>query len=142
MIPTKYPKRPEGSSDRTHSEDYADDLNGDVRKVFDKGSAYKHAQYMVEMSFRHPIMYVLWYMWAIPLLLDEDEKPFLHKWIKYHRTRAFRPYWAEFALYHPVLFCLYWIGGIFFQFLIKLLTTPKQNQHERTTHERKENLHS
>jgi hypothetical protein len=91
-----------------------------MRGLFDAGSAYLHGRYMIEMSFKHPIMYMLWYRWWVPSLLHEDERKHLRHWMDRSRKCDYRPYWAEFSMHHPIQF----IVGLFlwriFQGLIKL----------------------
>ena len=94
------------------------------RKMFDLGSSFMHAYYLVEMSFRHPIMYFLFYRWWIPLFLLEEQKENFGERIKHIRSTYFRPYWAEFSLRHPVQYCLFWIVFFLFEFIVKLFTAP------------------
>jgi hypothetical protein len=75
--------------------------------LFQEGSAYMHAPYLLEMKAKHPIMYWLWYRWWIPSLLQPDEREQLKCSLVYYRRFKFRPYWADFALYHPVQFLVY-----------------------------------
>ena len=73
-----------------------------MREMFDSGIAIVHAHYMVEMCFRHPVMYFLFYRWWMLWFLHENERKYIGKYIK--RIRAERlPCWAEFALYHPIM---------------------------------------
>jgi len=119
MRPTKYP--------RFHTFIDAEEGLHDgnlARTLFDMGSAYLHAYYMVEISFRHPVMYFLFYRWWIPFFLHKEEQKKVDKFIRYIRSVYFRPYWAEFALYHPVQYCLFWIVLSLFEFIIKLFAVP------------------
>ena len=93
---------------------------GQTRRMFEAGTARMHAKYMIEMSFRYPIMYLLWYRWWIPSLLHEDERKRLSEWIDYSRKYEYRPYWAEFSAHHPILFV--WV--LFILIVVKFLSAP------------------
>jgi len=99
----KYPKR----NERCY---YATDPgreNVEPGVLFREGSAMMHAKYLVEMEARHPIMYWCWYRWWISFLLQPNERKYLAGWMKYYRQYKFSPYWADFALYHPVQFLVF-----------------------------------
>ena len=117
MAPKKHQKRTDGGSWQNDIGDYH---SGAIRRLFNAGSAYAHGRYMIEMSFKHPIMYILWFRWWIPYLLHKDERKMLREAIEFSRKYEYRPYWAEFALHHPVLFLVY----LLFQTFIKFLSTP------------------
>ena len=95
-----------------------------MRNLFDAGSAYLHGKYMIEMSFKHPIMYLLWYRWWVPSLLHEDERKRLRQWMDRSRRYDYRPYWAEFSLYHPVQFLVGLFLWRILQGIVKLATLP------------------
>ena len=94
-----------------------------IREMFDSGIAIVHADYMVEMSFRHPVMYFLFYRWWILMFLHENQRKYIGKYIKRIRSKRL-PYWAEFSLYHPIQYCLFWIVISLFEFVVKLFTAP------------------
>jgi hypothetical protein len=122
MISFKYPKRPNFAPNRDADRFYYH--KGYRSMVFHCGSAYAHAHYLIKMSFRHPIMYFLWYRWWIPFLLQEDERNVLPQHIKTLRKEDYGPYWSEFSIHHPVQYLLFLLFILCFQFLIQLLTTP------------------
>jgi len=128
MIHTKYPAPEYPAAEVLHKEEmwHEERAYGSctMRSAFDIGSAYEHAHYMIEMSFRHPIMYFLFYRWWVPLFLHEGQREKIVCWIEKLRKSHFRPYWAEFALRHPIQYALFWIVCAPFQFLIKFLTAP------------------
>jgi hypothetical protein len=117
----KYPKRPVDENDHIYHH------NIQPGDAFRCGCARMHARYLTEMSRRHPVMYWGWYRWWIPSLLHEDEYKELDHWLKYYRNFEFRPYWADFALYHPVQFLVYLLLMKTMKFVakthIKFLTT-------------------
>ena len=117
MIPTKYPER----TDNTGA-DWTDTFR--EGELFQVGSAKAHADYLIEMKAKHPIMYFLWFRWWIPSLLHDDERKQLDHYIKICRKHRHRSYWAEFAMYHPVQYLLYVLTVLFFQGFIKYLPTP------------------
>jgi len=120
MRPKKYPE-----FHCWHGDERACFCNGiGLRDMFESGGARVHAQYMYEMSIRHPVMYFLFYRWWLFMFLHEDQKNNIAECIKYIRDNHSRPYWAEFALYHPVLYCLFWFIISIFEFVVKLFTSP------------------
>ena len=48
-----------------------------IREMFDSGIAIVHAHYMVEMSFRHPVMYFLFYRWWVLWFLHENQRKYI-----------------------------------------------------------------
>ena len=124
MIPTKYPKKEritDGMVDGVENMDIPYEWR---YGSFQTGCAGMFAYYMIEMSIRHPIIYILWYRWWTPTLLHEEERVDLDEWIKICRTRYFRPYWVEFSIHHPILYLLYFVVVFLFQRIIKFLTAP------------------
>ena len=124
QIPIKYPPRPkrtyaplENEDDGYRYEDMARYSTGNVRQLFNAGSAYAHALYMVQMSFKHPILYFLWYRWWIPSLLHDSERKHVSLCVREFRKGEYRPYWAEFSLYHPFQFILWLFLFRLFSFL-------------------------
>ena len=122
-----YPKRPADEYDNPNS-DMSSSWNEGHK--FRCGSAYAHAGYLIEMSRRHPIMYWLWYRWWIPSLLHEDERKKLVQRIESRLRVDYRPYWADFALYHPIQFLMYlllrWHVKQMTKLYVKLLSTAIQ----------------
>ena len=100
----KYLKRPADEHDNPNDDGLAI-YNAGCK--FRCGSAYEHAGYLIEMSRRHPIMYWIWYRWWVPLLLHKDERQRLDGHVESRQRFGFRPYWADFALYHPVQFLVF-----------------------------------
>jgi len=100
----QYPKRPVDEEDKPQNDGFDTTYIG---KLFQNGSAYAHVRYMIEMSRRHPVLYWIWYRWWIPSLLHEDERKRLDHWRTLCLKYEFRPYWADFALYHPVQFLMF-----------------------------------
>jgi len=117
MIPSKYPKRTDHNTAdwTTHWRD---------GELFQVGSARAHADYLIEMKARSPVMYFLWYRWWIPSLLHEEERVQLEDYLNCCRRIRHRSYWAAFSLHHPVLFLLYFLFIFFFQITVKFLTAP------------------
>ncbi len=113
MIPEKYEELEQNKS-ANYPNEYGE------RELFDHVVAYQHAKYLVDMSFRYPILYLLWFRWWVPSLLREPERKREIRERRLHRARYCLPYWAEFSLYHPILF-LVWL---FFERLIKFLARP------------------
>jgi hypothetical protein len=97
----KYPKRLVDEDDHLYYHDIQPGY------AFQCGCAHMHARYLIEMSRRHPIMYWVWYRWWIPSLLHEDERRLLDWKLRNCKQFEFRPYWADFALYHPVQFLVF-----------------------------------
>lgn len=92
---------------------------------FQDGSGACHAYYLREMSYKHPVLYYLFYRWWVPMLLTPDERMVFDE----RKSDEWeRPYWAEFSLHHPVQFMLLIVVCRAFQFFskggIKLLTAP------------------
>ena len=108
----KYPKSPETT--------YASGKTN--RDYFDQGYPGVHAKYLVEMSFKHPVMYFMFYRWFIPLTLHKNDRQGLTEMVRHYRKYDYLPFWAEFSQYHPVLGMLYLI----FQGFICILTRPVQ----------------
>ena len=83
------------------------------------------AEYMGEMRFRHPIMYYLWYRWWLMRLVPPKCVPYVKKSMCERNINGrYRVYWAAFALHHPVLFFLWTVFRVVFQFVVKLFTLP------------------
>ena len=80
--------------------------------------------YSLEMSFRHPILYFLFYRWWVRLGCPPKYRPLLIGEYYYQRTYRYRTYWTEFSLYHPVQYMLLLFVVTVFKFLIKCLTAP------------------
>jgi len=118
----KYPKRPEDVDYMP----YNDSGNSQYRggRLFRMGVAIMHAQYMIEMSRKHPIMYWLWYRWWVPSLLHEDERKRLDSWQKVLLEFKYNPYWADFSMYHPVQFLVFLLLRNACKFFVNSLTTP------------------
>jgi len=114
----KYPKRPVDEHDNPHDDISAGEYSAGHK--FRCGSAFRHVKYLIEMSRRHPIMYWIWYRWWIPSLLHADERKKLDNFTLEHE---FRPYWADFALYHPVQFLVFLFLRQVFQAFVKPLTS-------------------
>jgi hypothetical protein len=124
----KYPKRPVDKYDDLECGQWSYYDDPVIGRRFRCGSASAHAQYLIEMSRQHPIMYWIWYRWWLPLLLHEDEYVYLSGYVKRFVREKYRPYWADFALYHPIqfvvfLFLRYAFHAIkkFMSFLIKIV---------------------
>ena len=90
-----------------------------VNEMFD--AIHIGPDYMIEMSFRHPIMYFLWYRWWIPTLMSEEYRKDFPTYMK-NRREIYVSYWAGFAQYHPVLFLWYALPVLFFQGTIKFFS--------------------
>ena len=126
MNMNKYPKRQKGCYWGTD----CGRVKFEPGVLFQEGSAEVHAPYLLEMKAKHPIMYWLWYRWWIPSLLQPDERKQLKCSLVYYRKYKFRPYWADFALYHPVQFLVYlllvYTVTLIAKFCKKLFATPIQ----------------
>jgi len=118
MIPTKYLK-----SDKARN-GWGCYHSHDDGEAFRHGSAKLHADYLTEMKARHPIMYFCWYRWWIPTLLHEDERKDLDHYMHVCRQYRHRPFWAEFSMFHPVQYLLFFLSALLFQSAIKCLTAP------------------
>ena len=77
------------------------------RECFDAGAAKTYARWMVELSFKRPLAYFLWYRWYIPMRLTPAAREELPHIIKYLREGHYLPFWAECAHYHPILTAIY-----------------------------------
>ena len=134
MIPINYSQRPQNTNEPLKKEDHFvyDDMaayrSGHVREVFDVGGAFAHADYMIQMSFKHPILYFLWYRWWAPSLLHESERKHLSFCIHDIRVYDYRPYWAEFSLYHPLQFILFLFLFRLFSFLKNLFSGVRKDR--------------
>ena len=106
MPPAKYPE--------------LDEIAGYTLPFYD-GNGAEHAHYLIEMSFKRPIMYLLFYRWWVPGLLSAVERKRLEQ---YDFSMLRRSYWAEFSLYHPVQFMLLLFAHRAFQFCVKFLIKP------------------
>jgi len=88
----------------------------------------RHAMsYLKAMSFKHPIMYILFYRWWIPMLLSPQEREYLNgKYQEYYEDHLYfeRPYWVEFSSHHPVQFFLLYLVWLTCLGFVKLLTAP------------------
>jgi hypothetical protein len=115
----KYPKRPVNEYDRSHDSELAYlEVHGDGRR-FVYGSAAAHAKYLIEMSRRHPIMYWCWYRhWMLSLLHEEEHKK-IDQCMKKYLDYDYRPFWADFALYHPIQFLVFLFVRNIFQLMKK-----------------------
>lgn len=127
MIPIKHQKRPEGTTGADLTRGREKHHTGEY---FNNGAACAYARYMIEMSFKHPIMYLLFFHWWIPSLLHKDEydgldprwRPGIKTWVKQLRKTDYKPYWAEFSLYHPIQFLVFLLAIRIFQGIVKFLT--------------------
>jgi len=90
---------------------------------FHEGSGFICAEFLREMSVRHPIMYLLFYRWWIPMQLSPEEREEFDRVREVNRYK-YTAYWMEFALYHPVQFVLLRPIWIAFQPCVKLFAAP------------------
>ena len=120
MFPTKFPKCPHVSGVESYQAD-----KYDFRKccMFNEGYITLHARYLIEMSFKHPIMYVLWYRWWIVSLIHKDDRTGFELRLKTYRS-YYRPYWAEFSSHHPIQYVIFLLLHLLvLQTAVKLLTS-------------------
>ena len=118
-MPNKYP---EYSYERS-----SDDLYTPLITFCD-GCGARHADYLYEMSYRRPIMALLFYRWWIPTLLTPFDREIFNRRCRDSCQGDGRPYWVMFSLYHPVQFMLLLFVRrvfVFFKKLaVKLLAAP------------------
>lgn len=93
-----------------------------VGEEFEQGHPAAYAKYVVEMSFRHPIMYLLLYRWWTRSLLHEEDRQTFDRLLVHYRGETFSPYWTKFSLYHPVQFAIFLFFDRLFQLCVKVLT--------------------
>ena len=88
-----------------------------------------YADYLADFSFRHPVMWFLFYRWWFLLAMPKELRAPLIRLVR-SRTQNksyIRPYrWQVVLLHNPVLFLVWIVLFSGFKFLVKFLTSSSR----------------